>query len=233
MCEYNKKNAWRNNVEYFYNLCESLSTEQTLIYASSSSVYGRNPNISREEDININPINHYDLTKITIDLIANKFIGDGKNIIGLRFGTVNGASINTRSDLMLNSMILSFKTNGHIKTKNDWVKRPILGIEDLTSGIVSILKSKLKQSGQYNMCSFNTTVREAANKVSAKTGCDIIKTEDDNNFYDFQIDSSKFERTFNYKFVDTIDTIIESLLHSDVSEFKPRNDDKTFNTYEK
>ena len=107
MCEYNKGNAWINNVDYFYNLCEKLRDDQLLIYASSASVYGQKTNICTESDLNVNPINHYDLTKINIDIIANKFINDGKKIIGLRFGTVNGFSPNIRSDLMINSMLYS------------------------------------------------------------------------------------------------------------------------------
>jgi nucleoside-diphosphate-sugar epimerase len=129
-------------------------------------------------------------------------------------------------------MISSFRAYGNIKTKNAWVKRPILGIEDLTNGIAAILQTKIKRPGQYNMSSFNTTVSEAAAIVSLKTGCKIIKMQDDNNFYDFQIDSSKFERTFDFQFIDTIESILDTLLNSDTSKFNPRNNDEAFNAYE-
>lgn len=229
MCEYNKSNAWINNVDYFYNLCEKISKDQLLVYASSGSVYGQNPYLSTEENISINAINHYDLTKITVDMIANKFINDGKNIIGLRFGTVNGKSINTRSDLMINSMIFSYKNHNNIKTKNDWVKRPLLAIEDLTDGICKVLDSNIFAPGQYNMCSFNTTVQEVAMKVSEKTGCEIIKMEDDEKYYDFQISSKKFESTFNFQFKESVESIIDTLLSSDFSLFAPRINDDLFN----
>ena len=117
MCEYDKHNAWTNNVHYFYRLCERLQPHHLLIYASSGSVYGTKNDICVESDMNLNAINHYDLTKITIDIIANKFINDGKKIIGLRFGTVNGYSRNIRSDLMINSMFFSAKKNGYIKVQ--------------------------------------------------------------------------------------------------------------------
>lgn len=222
MCEYDENNAWINNVDYFRNLCQKLNNKQLLIYASSSSVYGVTTTITNEDSINTSPINTYDLTKITIDIIANKFISEGKNIIGLRFGTVNGKSVNTRSDLMINSMLLSYKNNGFIKVKNDWVKRPLLGIDDLTNGILAILNSNVFAPGQYNMSSFNTSVKEVANKIKQKTNCEIIKVKDDKKYYDFQMCSKKFEKTFNFKFENTLDTIIDSMLDCDFDNFSTR-----------
>ena len=83
MCEYSPNRSWLNNVEYFRTLCQNINDNQRLIYASSASVYGRTTGISSEKsDINFNVLNHYDLQKITIDLVANKYIAEGKNIIG-------------------------------------------------------------------------------------------------------------------------------------------------------
>lgn len=229
MSDYNKQNAWTNNVQYFYNLCEKLSPDQLLIYASSASVYGQNIHISKEEDVNLIPINHYDLTKISIDIIANKFINDGKNIIGLRFGTVNGKSLNIRSDLMLNSMFKSYRDNGFIQVKNTSVRRAILGMEDLTDGIISILDSSIKKSGQYNMCSFNCTVKEISNTFASITKCGINKIEDDVKQYDFEISSKKFETNFNFNFKETPKSIISNLLESENLTFSVRNDDLKFN----
>lgn len=230
MCEYNKRNAWRNNVEYFYNLCESITSDQLLIYASSASVYGVKNSICREDEININPLNHYDLTKVTIDVIANKFICDGKNILGLRFGTVNGYSKNIRSDLMINSMVYSYKTNGFIQSFNDWIKRPILGMEDLVDAIVTILQSKKIYSGQYNLCSFNLTVFEIASIVSDMLGCELKRnhSQSKEKVYDFEIDNSKFKNVYNFEFKQTIESIVTSLIDSDLNNFSHRNEDKFF-----
>lgn len=231
MCEYNKTNAWINNVEYFYSLCEKLCKNQKLIYASSGSVYGQKKGISSESDINLSAINHYDLTKITNDIIVNKFINDGKQIIGLRFGTVNGYSENIRSDLMINSMVYAAKTLGYIKINNDWIKRPILGVEDLTNAIIAILNNKEFYSGQYNLCSFNSSVKSIAERVSQKLNCEIVKTPDSDKCYDFEISSAKFEQVYSFKFKQTIDTIIDGLLEADISKYSRRDtDDRLFNS---
>lgn len=227
MCEFNRKNAWINNVDYFYNLCERLSSDQLLIYASSASVYGIKGNICRESDINLNPLNHYDFTKVTTDIIANKFISDGKNIIGLRFGTVNGYSKNIRSDLMINAMVHSYKTNGFIQSFNDWIKRPILGTEDLINAIITILESKKVYSGQYNLCSFNLTVFEIADTVSKILGCELKRNKDlsKEKVYDFEIDNSKFRNIYNFEFKQTIESIAQSLIDTDLEVFSNRNED--------
>lgn len=231
MCEYNKKNAWENNVTYFYNLCENLSPDQLLVYASSGSVYGRKIDICDEKDINLNPINHYDLTKVTIDIIANKFILEGKNIIGLRFGTVNGYSPNIRSDLMINSMVYSYKTKGYIQVSNDWIKRPILAIDDLVNAIIRILESKKIFSGQYNLCSFNSTVAEISQTVSQFLNCEVIKMPNSGKAYDFEISSSKFQNIYNFKFNQDILSIITNMVNSNIDLFYSRDNDRLFNSH--
>ena len=75
------------------------------------------------------------------------------------------------------------------------------------------------------MSSFNTQVKEVANIIKKKTGCQIIKIKDDDKYYDFQISSKKFQNTFNFKFKDTLDTIIDNLLESDFVDFSSRPTD--------
>tara|TARA_A100001234_G_scaffold194700_1_gene183126 strand:+ start:1642 stop:2538 length:897 start_codon:yes stop_codon:yes gene_type:complete len=228
MCEYNKGNAWINNVDYFYNLCEKLRDDQLLIYASSASVYGQKTDICTESDLNTNPINHYDLTKINIDIIANKFINDGKNIVGLRFGTVNGFSPNIRSDLMINSMIHSYKTKGSISVFNSWIKRPILAIDDLVAAVIRVIDSDKKYSGQYNLCSFNKTVDEISETVSQVLGCEIIKSKNTNKVYDFEISNKNFQKDYNFTFECDIESVIISMVDADLSLFSSRGNDELF-----
>tara|TARA_R100000005_G_C4994113_1_gene201111 strand:+ start:44 stop:934 length:891 start_codon:yes stop_codon:yes gene_type:complete len=230
MCEHNKGNAWINNVDYFYNLCEKLGDNQLLIYASSASVYGQKTNICTESDLNINPINHYDLTKINIDIIANKFINDGKNIVGLRFGTVNGYSSNIRSDLMINSMVYSYKTKGSIWVSNSWIKRPILAIDDLVRAVLRIIDSDKKYYGQYNLCSFNKTVDEISETVSQVLGCEIIKSKNTNKVYDFEISNKNFQKDYDFVFKCDIKSVIISMVDADLSLFSHRKDDRLFDS---
>jgi nucleoside-diphosphate-sugar epimerase len=228
MCEYNRKNAWANNVDYFYKICEELQPEQKLIYASSASVYGQKPYICSESDINLNPINHSDLTKITIDVIANKFIADNKNIIGFRFGTVNGFSYNVRSDLMINSMFISAKNNNKITVCNININRPILGTYDLVRCFETVLNSKKFYSGQYNLSSFISTVNEISQSVSKELKVPIEKIDDFPNAYNFSISTEKFESMYNFRFEQDINSVIYSMNDINFDSIDIRNNDRLF-----
>lgn len=233
MADCNKQNAWLNNVTYFYDLCEKLKEHQTLIYASSASVYGRNPGLSTEDQLNLYPINNYDLTKITNDIIANNFIHQKKNIVGLRFGTVNGISSNIRSDLMINSMYYSARTQNKILIKNSNIHRPILSTKDLVNAIDKLINSNIV-SGQYNVSSFNSTVKDIAETVSKIWNVPIIDqgNDDYSDVYDFMLDTSLFSMTYDFEFKETIKDIASDFETLDtINNFLPRNNDRLFNSY--
>ena len=71
------------------------------------------------------PKNIYDFTKISFD---NYLISNERNGIGLRFGTVNGVSQNMKKELMINSMIKSFKDSGEINIMNKDFLDPSYGL---------------------------------------------------------------------------------------------------------
>lgn len=231
MCEYSPERSWLNNVEYFRKLCQTINNNQRLIYASSASVYGRTIGVSSEKsDINFNVLNHYDLQKITIDLVANKYIAEGKNIIGLRFGTVNGISPNTRSDLMINSMVKSSLDTKTVNVKNSQVRRAILGINDLCKALELLIEKSILP-GQYNLASFNSTVHQIASTVSQITNAKIIEHPGDNLVYDFELSTDKFQHATGFVFTDTVESLIEGLCHSDSVNFDVRNNDRNFKYY--
>lgn len=229
MTEFSPIRSWANNVEYFRRLCSILPNGTKLIYASSASVYGNRLGQSTEKDlINLHTINHYDLQKITIDLIANRYINSGSKIIGLRFGTVNGIAPNTRSELMLNSMVNASITHGKIRVKNTHIRRAILGINDL-SKCLSLLVEKDCEYGQYNLASFNSTVNDLSQVVSEITGSEIEYGTNDLVAYDFMMDCSKFAKSTGYVFKDTPETIILELSEKIQSVvLSTRDNDNTF-----
>ena len=230
MAECNSNRSWVNNVEYFRHLCERINSNQKLIYASSASVYGNTKSgISKEtSDINFNVLNHYDLQKITIDLIANKYLGESKNIVGLRFGTVNGAAPNTRGDLMINSMVKSAIETKKVNVKNLHIRRAILGINDLARALSKTLDTDIS-SGQYNLASFNSTVEKMALAVASKTNAELVVHPNDNLVYDFELDTEKFQKEADFHFEDTIDNLVSELqskIH--MINFDTRNNDREF-----
>lgn len=212
MCLGPLESPWLNNVVNFKNLLSKTRYDQKIIYASSSSVYGdKNFNISTERDISLDYINNYDLTKTTLDLYALREMGLGRNLMGLRFGTVNGSSPVTRVDLMINSMVFNALFNKEIIVTNKNVRRPILYIKDLARAIDHVISGKF-YPGVYNLASFNSTVNEISREVSRQTGA-LIKDKGNNpGVYNFEISSAKFIDTHGFKFEGTPEMVVSDVV---------------------
>ena len=220
MCESNMVGCFKNNVQYFVELLSKISKNQKFIYASSSSVYGNvNRNIVTEECDEYVAGIFYDLSKAEIDHYVKIF--DEVNFYGLRFGTVNGFSPNTRNDVMINAMVSSAIVNKEIKVFNPMIRRPILYINDLCRAVETIiLEGNHSNRGLYNLASFNSTADIIGRKTSEvfddvklsvierePTPEENINKKLNSKVYDFAISSDKFISTFNFKFEGTIKDI--------------------------
>ena len=161
-------------------------------------------------------------------MIANKYIAEGKDIVGLRFGTVNGTSPNTRSDLMINAMVKSALETGKVNAKNLHIRRAILGINDLVRAVDTII-SKTIPAGQYNLASFNSSVETMARTIATKTNAELVIHENDKLVYDFELDTEKFRQATDFTFNDTIDNLVSELTSNiDFINFDTRNNDRHF-----
>ena len=220
MCVGDIRSPWHNNVRNFINLVEKTSKDTKIIYASSASVYGDKDTkpLYTEEDISIDYVNNYDLTKVSLDLLAMKYISDGRQIVGLRFGTVNGGSPVIRRDLMINSMVYSAINQGFITITNKHIKRPILSTRDLSRAIETIIKSNLK-SGIFNLASFNSTVDSIARIVGEYTKVEIIDKGNPPGAYNFAIDNTKFKVLGNFTYEDNLHSVVENVIEC----YKNRN----------
>ena len=214
MCNGPLRSAWLNNVRNFINLVEKTSTETKIIYASSASVYGdTNEKMYTEADMSLDFVNNYDLTKVTLDLVAQKYIAQHRYIMGLRFGTVNGGSPVIRRDLMINSMVYTALNEGKIVITNKHINRPILALKDLALAIKEVLLNKVFRSGHYNLASFNSTVEEISKEVQLKTGVEIIDKGDTPGVYNFEIDNYKFTNYYRFNFKETISSTVDDVIN--------------------
>ena len=223
MCDGPVLASWINNVNNFINLVSKLDKSQTLIYASSGSVYGSG-NITSTEDVTLQfkPINNYDLTKYSLDVQAERFIKDGYKIIGLRFGTVNGWSPNLREELMINSMTKKSLYDNTISINNKTITRPILGINDISRAVVAIVETPI--SGIYNLASFADTVENISGCVSKLLNANIQETINVSGAYDFIMDTRKFERTYHFKFNESVESIVNEIVNKfEKTNFTNRN----------
>lgn len=219
LCEEMPVSSFETNVGEFQALCQNLRPHQTLIYASSASVYGQNPGVSIESDMPAEALMNYDLQKLICDQIASKYIRQGKNIIGLRFGTVNGISPHTRTDLMVNSMVQSAMKEGRIYVSNLERRRALLFIEDLVTAFELILARP--KAGIYNLHSINTRVEGLGEVICQLLDCHMVINPDSPNPYDFHMSSQLFIDTFGWfqkdNIVDVVDGLLSGLSYADLS----------------
>lgn len=211
-CDGKIQGPWANNVTNFTKLLDKLDG-RPLIYASSASVYGNSTPgmLHTEEEVDwFRPVNNYDITKYVLDLHAQRSIDHYKNVIGLRFGTVNGWSPVLRADVIINSMVHSAIERKQIIITNAHINRGILGIEDLCASILKCINNT--HPGIYNLSSFNLTVAEIAAEVATALNVDIIDNGTTENAYDFGLDCTKFRETFKYEFQETPATIVDRLV---------------------
>lgn len=229
MCVDNHHSSFNNNVRNFMSLVhklEQIKNPIKLIYASSSSIYGNTGDVpASESQKEFICVNNYDLSKYVIDqyMLNNNPI---QQWYGLRFGTVNGYSKNFRSELMINSMTKSALDTKTVQISNKKINRAILDIKDLCRVVDQILKFGTKEnSGVYNINSFNNSVEEIANDVSAITKAKIVDNGNLGHPYNFAISNKKFCDNFNFKFEGTIKRIVNEI-NLNYGNIVPSNRDK-------
>ena len=213
MCEGELHSPWYNNVVNFKNLLEKKPYETKLIYASSASVYGNsNAKIFDESDISLDFVNNYDLTKVSLDLYALEQIRQGQEIVGLRFGTVNGGSKIIRKDLMINSMVYNAINDGKIFISNKEVNRPILSIKDLARSVERIIANWVFWPGIYNLASFNSDVKSISAAVKEVLNVDVIDRGDFPGVYNFNISTNRFKNEYDFDFIETVESVVEDVI---------------------
>ena len=127
-----------------------------------------------------------------------------------------------RQDVMINAMTCNAIDNGEIKLYIKNIMRPILGIQDLCNSIITIIEDPEDKRGLYNLASFNKTAEQIAYEVSEIVNVPVKEYDTDptqlkniksqTKAYNFSISTKKFEKTFNFKFKETVESITESIV---------------------
>ena len=208
--------TFKNNVDNFVDLISKLSPKQKFIYISSSSVYSNDNGAEVNENYaGYSPRNSYDLSKVMIDNYA-ELECRARNIefYGLRLGTLAGASIQCRSDIMINSMFHSYKTNGYIQVSNLTINRPILYILDLVDCVKRLIDHHTpnNRAGIYNVASCNKTVEEIAFEVSDYLNCEVkLKKHTGPKPYNFRMSSQRLMDNFMWTPHEKLSIILDDL----------------------
>jgi UDP-glucuronate 4-epimerase len=110
------------------------------VFASSSSVYGVNPNVPWSETHDVSgPISPYASTKVSCELLGHVYSHlYGIRVLGLRFFTVYGPR--QRPDLAINKFVRLIEAGEPIPVFGDGsTRRDYTFIEDIVEGIIGSL----------------------------------------------------------------------------------------------
>jgi nucleoside-diphosphate-sugar epimerase len=188
-CEANPHSAKLINVDAARRLCRVLGKEQMLIYASTTSMYGKSGGICTEES-EVEPTSLYAITKHQ----AEKSLLERENTVSLRFATLFGISPKMRVDLLVNDFTFKAVNDRCLVLFESATKRTFLHLKDAIVAYILTLKNFAEMRGHiFNVghSSMNYSKMEIAEHVRKFTGCKII----DSDMIDF--DRRNFVVTFD------------------------------------
>ena len=144
------------NINGFFNIIDSLkhNPPKKFLFASSSSVYGDSKVFPLKENLNLEPINMYALSKKNNEEVAKIYSKKYKTkFIGLRFFTVFGEL--GRPDMFFFKMILSVFKNGKLYLNNSGNHyRDFTYIKDVVIILRKLISLKVKNKYEIlNICS--------------------------------------------------------------------------------
>lgn len=154
----NPQQVMHENQTGFLNIVEAVrlfKPDIAVIYASSSSVYGKNNNqISSESDL-LQPISAYAMSKYFNEQTAHLYCNSyGLNLVGLRFFTVYGKY--NRQDMLFHKILNSIKTQQPLTLYNNGeMLRDFTYCEDIANTIYFFINeaimNNIRNSHIYNV----------------------------------------------------------------------------------
>lgn len=194
------------NVTGTQNLLE-LAREKDIkqfVFASSSSVYGKNPNVPwKEDDVVLQPISPYASTKVSGELLGHVY-SHLYNIrfLALRFFTVYGPR--QRPDLAIHKFLKKMSEGKEITLYGDGsTRRDYTFINDIVDGILAAIEYKHSMYEIINLGN-NQTVKlidlvEAIEEASGISAKKTFGPEQPGDVKQTWADVSKAQELFSFK----------------------------------
>ena len=192
-CAANPHSAHLINVQATRNILRNLGKNQFIIYASTTSFYGRSGEPCNEETP-ITPFSVYASTKY----MAEQITLEKENAIALRFATIFGFSPKMRIDLMVNDFAYKAVKEGVLVLFDSFAKRTFMHVEDAARAYMFAME-RLEQmkGGIYNAGGnhLNYSKLEIANMIKERVDYNIIDSEvQDKDLRHFIVNYDKIEK---------------------------------------
>ncbi len=199
------------------------SGAEKFIFASSCSVYHRNPpygKLMTEEDL-LDPLGPYSRSKVTAEEELLRLADSSFCPVIFRMGTVFGVSPRMRYDLEMNGYCRDVFMKGEITVPDGDIHRPFLDIQD----VVSIHGKALQEShraGVYSVPGWNFVLKDVAKDIVAINkemfGKDAhIEFEHPEVTRNYEVSDEKVKRDFGFAPQRSSRAVIQEIL-SDLSK---------------
>ncbi len=186
-----------NGTENIFKISKKIGVK--VVYASSSSVYGKTEKIPIKEDDPKNPINPYGKTKVEKDNLAEKYSKEGCSIIGLRYFNVFGkGQTGTYAGVITKFLeCLKNKTAPIIYGDGKQV-RDFVSVEDVASANLQAMLSNTK-NGFFNIGTGTpTTILELAELMIRISNYNIKPIFEDTRKGDVKLSQADISNTQKY-----------------------------------
>lgn len=222
-CEANPHSAQTINVTATNSLVKMLGDEQVIVYASTTSMYGKSGE-AQDESSTPTPVSLYGITKYQAENICLQ----RKNCVVFRFATLFGISPKMRCDLLLNDFVYRAVYDRSILLFDAYSVRTFLHVRDAISAYLMVLHYPEMMGSIYNVGSndMNYSKLDLAKKIKKHIDIEIIETKlEDPDRRNFVINFDKI-RTLGFKPTISIDEGIGELLRL-YSWYKPFSNYRT------
>jgi nucleoside-diphosphate-sugar epimerase len=201
-----------------------------LIFASSASVYGYQPDALLTEDFAMAPIGHYSESKAA----AERWLSDNvARVFCLRQATVMGWSPRMRFDLLTNGMTLTAFTRGKIQVLYGGREaRPQVHVLDLVEAYAKVLATPNLAPGIYNVSASNDNVMTLARVIQSQLkqrhgrSIELEVSDEARKHRSYNLSSSKLSTATGWQAVrsvaDTVDELCVRLADPGFDPHDPR-----------
>lgn len=192
-CSANPHSAHLINVQATRNILRGLSKDQRIVYASTTSFYGRSGEPCNE-DTPITPFSVYANTKY----LAEQITMEKENAVALRFATIFGFSPKMRIDLMVNDFTYKAVKEGVLVLFDSFAKRTFMHVEDAADCYIMTMEKFDRMKGNvFNAGGnhLNYSKLEIANFIKQKVDFKIIDSQmQDKDLRHFMVNYDKIEK---------------------------------------
>jgi len=186
------------------DLCSKRDVK--LIFSSTCSVYGTQPNQLITEKSKTAPLSLYAFSKLLSEEAIRRRC---KRYVIFRLGTMFGLSPRMRFDLVVNRFIAQAIQDGEIRVYGGEQYRPFVHLQDVSEYFVKALDGDV--SGTYNIGGNNYRIIEVAELLRKKLGCEVVIEKEQKDPRNYAVDSTLAKETFGNRNFIEIDWAVDEI----------------------